>query len=90
MAKNGQKTAIAPGGWGQILLESDPLISSLEDLWFTESFIFIKRLKPHCAETYIGSFPRDMWILNKSIEDTRFFGKKIPLVHKYKPHEVRF
>ena len=59
MARNGQKTAIAPGGWGQILLESDPLISSLDALWFTESFIFIKRLKPHCAETYIGTFPRE-------------------------------
>jgi hypothetical protein len=26
----------------------------------------------------------------KSLADTRFFEKKIPLVHKYKPHEVRF
>ena len=78
MARYGRKTAIAPGGWGQTLLESDPLISSLDALWFTESFIFIKRLKPHCAETYIGTFPRDMQILNKSIEDTRFFEKKNP------------
>ena len=28
--------------------------------------------------------------MNKSLEVTRFFEKKITLVHKYKPHEARF
>ena len=32
----------------------------------------------------------DTRILNKSLEGTRFFEKRIPLVHRYKPHEVRF
>ena len=32
----------------------------------------------------------DTRILNKSLEDTLFFGKKIILVHRYKPHEARF
>ena len=32
----------------------------------------------------------DTRILNKNLEDTRFFEKKNPLVHKYKPHEARF
>ena len=59
MARNGRKPEIAPSRWGRIILESDPLISSLDSLWFTKSFLFIKRLKPHCAETYIGTFPRE-------------------------------
>ena len=36
--------------------------------------------------TYYSKNTWDTRILNKSLEGTRSFEKKIPLVHKYKPH----
>ena len=34
MVRNGQKTQLGGGGWGQLPIDDDSIISSLKSLWF--------------------------------------------------------